>query len=73
MEVRKTGESFKCYLISHTSRRLEDSGVKICLKCGGLGQWGLEKRNINIWPRDFSCSVFLKNVTAFWPLSEEAI
>ena len=46
VQVRKAGDCFKLCLISHTSRNMEDSGVKSDLNCGALAQESSEKRKL---------------------------
>ena len=64
--IRKAVEHFKCCLISHASRSMEDSGAKCDLmNCGCLDPKVSEGQNI-IWPKDHhSCDILVKNVADF--------
>ena len=39
---------FKCYLVGHTSKSMEDSDVKGYLNCKMLAQGVTEEKNINM-------------------------
>jgi hypothetical protein len=65
--IRKTVECFKCYLMGHPSRNMEDSGAEGDLNCGGLAQEVSEEKNFSLLPRNSSCDISVKNVTAFCP------
>ena len=60
--VRKAVESFKCCLMSHTSRSMEDSGAESNLmNCGTL----LRRLQRSMWTGDSSCDILVKKVAAF--------
>lgn len=46
---------------------MEDRVVKSYLNCGVLAHKVTKEKNINTWPRDHSCDIEVKNVTAFCP------
>ena len=62
--VRKAEVCFKHCFMSHPSRNIGYSGVKSYLNCGFLVS---EEKNINMWPRNSSCDILVKNVVAFGP------
>lgn len=50
----------------HNSRSKEDLGVEYDLKnCGKISQEISKERNFSMLPRDHSCDVLVKKVTAF--------
>jgi hypothetical protein len=44
---------------------MEDSGAEGDLKCVGLLAQKVSVENLNMWPRDCFCDVFVKNMPAF--------
>ena len=42
-------------------------GVKTYLNCGGLAQEFSEEGNINMWPKEWSCDILGKILSAFCP------
>jgi hypothetical protein len=47
-------------LKGHPNRNMEDSGVEGDLNYGGLAQEVSEEKNVDIWPRDYSCDISLQ-------------
>lgn len=45
-------EFFKHYLMGHSSRNMEDSGVENDLNCGGMAQEASKEKNFSMLPRD---------------------
>ena len=58
-------ECFKCFIMNHTSRSIEDRGAEGYLNCGGLAQEISEDKNFYKLPKDHSCYSSVKNVAAF--------
>ena len=59
-------ECLKYYLMDHTSRSMEGSGVKCDLmNWPGMNQEVSEEKNFSMLSRDHSCDVLLKEVAAF--------
>ena len=52
---------FKWGLMGHPSWSMADSGTEGDLNCGGLAQEVSEEKNFNMWPRDCSCDILVKN------------
>ena len=46
--IRKAVKCFKCCVMGHSSRSMEDRGVKSYLNCGDLAQEVSEEKNINM-------------------------
>ena len=63
--LRKAVKCFKWGLMDHTNRNMEASVVEGDLNCGGLAE-EISEEKIIMWPRDCSCDIFMKNVTAFY-------
>lgn len=51
-------------LLGHSSRNLDDIVAKDDLKCECLTQ-KVSEENIIMWPRNHSCDIWAKNLTAF--------
>ena len=47
--------------MGHTSRSIEDSGAKGDLNSGAR----ISEENINMWLKDHSCDILMKNMTDF--------
>lgn len=50
--------------MGHPSRSMEN-GAEGDLSCGRLDQEVREQKNVSMWPKDWSCEILLKNMTAF--------
>ena len=57
-------ECFKWGLIGHTIKSMEAEGD---LNCGSLAQEVSEEKDCSMLPRDLSCDILVKNVSAFPP------
>lgn len=65
--VRKAVECFKCCLMGHPNRSMENSGAGCDLmNCLRLAQEVTEK-NFSMLPRYHSCNILVKKVAAFCP------
>ena len=64
----KVVEYFKCGLMGHMDRSMEDSIPEGDLNWqgGGLVKELLEGKNFNMFPSDQSCNILLKNMAAFY-------
>lgn len=51
---------------------MEDSGVKSYLNCSKFTREVLEKKNFIMFPGDHSCDMLVKNVAAFFLLSQKS-
>ena len=51
----------------HLNRSKEDSEDECDLSSGCLDQEVLEEKNVSTWSKNRSCSILVKNVTAFCP------
>ena len=61
-------EWFKWSLRDHPSQNAEYGGVEGDFNyCRPAGQDVSEGKNFSMWPRDCSCNILVKNVTAFCP------
>ena len=63
---QKWNALIKHYLMIHTSRSMEDSGVKSDLNCRNLTQV-VSEENSSMLPRNYSCDILVKNMAAFCP------
>jgi hypothetical protein len=43
---------------------MEDIGVESDLNFGGLAQVLSKEKNVNMWPREYSCDILVKNMAA---------
>jgi hypothetical protein len=57
---------------NHPNRNLEDIDAEGDLNSSGLVQEVSEEKNFGIWPRDWFCGNFMKNMAAFCPYLESA-
>ena len=54
--------------MDNPSRNMENSGAECDLNYGDLTPRGFQRtRMLGLWPRDCSCEVLAKNLTAFYP------
>ena len=58
-------ECFKCDLMGHSHRNMDDSCTLDDLNCNGLPQVVSEYNNFSILPRNNFCDNFLKNMASF--------
>ena len=63
-------ECFKWGLMGCHSRNVVNFVAVSDLNCADLAQ-KVSVENFNMWPRDCFCSIWVKNMAAFLPLSEE--
>jgi len=59
-------------LNGYTNRYIEDFVVQYDLSYTVLAQKVSVEKNFKIWPRDYFCSILVKNVAAFCPCLESA-
>jgi hypothetical protein len=53
--------------MSYFSRNMEDFVTEGDLNCGSLAPEVSKEKNFNIWPRDCSCGILVKNVAVYCP------
>ena len=63
--IWKAAECFKWVLVGHPSRNMENFVAGGDLICGSLALEASEEKNFNMWPRECSCDILVKNVAAF--------
>ena len=66
--TRKEVEILKCCLMGHPSRSIEDRGTKCeSMNYVELAQEYSEGKNFSVLPRNHSCDILVKEMTAFCP------
>ena len=60
---RKAVKCYKCDLMNHTSRNMEDNGTEDNLKIGDpVQKVSKKKKNLSMWPR-CCCDISMKKIT----------
>jgi hypothetical protein len=58
--------SFKWGIMGHPNRNMEDLVAEFDLNCADLAREGSVEKNFRLWPRDCSCGVLLRNISALF-------